>query len=42
MIGFQYHPDILARYPTIVAGVMLARDMTAILDKDHPALIEEM
>ncbi|HVB59946.1 MAG TPA: phenylalanine--tRNA ligase beta subunit-related protein [Ktedonobacteraceae bacterium] len=27
MIGFQYHPDILARYPTIVAGVMLARDM---------------
>ena len=28
MIGFQYHPDILARYPTIVAGVMLARDMS--------------
>lgn len=27
MIGFQYHPDILARYPTIVAGVMLARGM---------------
>jgi len=28
MIGFQYHPDILARYPTIVAGVMLARGMS--------------
>lgn len=27
MIGFQYHPDILVRYPTIVAGVMLARGM---------------
>jgi DNA/RNA-binding domain of Phe-tRNA-synthetase-like protein len=27
MIGFQYHPDILARYPTFVAGVMLARGM---------------
>ncbi len=28
MIGFYYHPDILARYPTIVAGVLLARGMS--------------
>jgi DNA/RNA-binding domain of Phe-tRNA-synthetase-like protein len=27
MIGFQYHPDILARYPTIVAGILLASGM---------------
>jgi DNA/RNA-binding domain of Phe-tRNA-synthetase-like protein len=28
MIGFQYAPDILARYPTIVGGVILAQGMT--------------
>ncbi len=28
MIGFQYDPAILARYPTIVAGVILARGMS--------------
>ena len=25
---FQYHPDILARYPTVVGGVILAQGMT--------------
>ncbi len=25
---FQYHPDILARYPTVVGGVILAQSMT--------------
>ena len=25
---FQYHPDILARYPSIVGGVILAHGMT--------------
>lgn len=25
---FQYHPDILARFPQIVAGAILARDVT--------------
>lgn len=29
MIGFQYDPAILARYPTIVAGVILARGMNS-------------
>lgn len=28
MIGFQYSPAILARYPTIVGGVILAEGMT--------------
>jgi DNA/RNA-binding domain of Phe-tRNA-synthetase-like protein len=28
MIGFQYSPDILARYPTIVGGVILAEGIT--------------
>jgi DNA/RNA-binding domain of Phe-tRNA-synthetase-like protein len=28
MAVFQYHPDILNRYPTIVGGVILARGMT--------------
>jgi DNA/RNA-binding domain of Phe-tRNA-synthetase-like protein len=28
MTVFQYHPDILNRYPTIVGGVILARGMT--------------
>ena len=27
MNGFQYHPDILARFPQIVGGVILARGM---------------
>ncbi len=27
MLGFQYSPDILARYPTIIAGVILAEGM---------------
>src|SRR5215470_16720744 len=25
---FQYHPDILARFPQVVGGVILAQDMT--------------
>src|SRR5713226_8266624 len=28
MTVFRYHPDILARYPGIAGGVILARDMT--------------
>src|SRR6266702_3970128 len=28
MAGFRYHPDILARFPTIVGGIILAQDMT--------------
>ncbi len=28
MFAFQYHPEILARYPTIVGGVILAQDLT--------------
>jgi len=28
MSTFQYHADILARYPSIVGGVILAQDMT--------------
>jgi DNA/RNA-binding domain of Phe-tRNA-synthetase-like protein len=28
MPAFQYHPDILARYPAIVGGVILAQDLT--------------
>ena len=28
MIIFRYHPDILARYPSVVGGVMLAEGMT--------------
>ncbi len=28
MNGFQYHPAILARYPTTVGGIILAQDMT--------------
>lgn len=28
MSTFQYHADILVRYPTIVGGVILAQDMT--------------
>lgn len=28
MAAFQYHPDILARYPGIVGGVILARGLT--------------
>ncbi len=28
MIVFQYHPDILTRYPNVVGGVILARGMT--------------
>jgi DNA/RNA-binding domain of Phe-tRNA-synthetase-like protein len=26
-IAFQYHPDILERFPSIIGGVILARDM---------------
>src|SRR3989442_6633117 len=25
---FQYHPDILVRYPTVVGGAILVRDVT--------------
>src|SRR6266851_3288544 len=28
MTVFRYHPDILARYPGVAGGVILARDMT--------------
>lgn len=28
MTAFQYHPDILARYPNIVGGVLVANGMT--------------
>src|SRR5947199_307691 len=28
MIVFQYHPAILARFPTVVGGVILAQNMT--------------
>jgi len=28
MIIFQYHPDILARYPQVVGGAILARNVT--------------
>lgn len=27
MTGFQYHPEIVERYPDVVGGVVLARDM---------------
>ncbi|HKV02977.1 MAG TPA: hypothetical protein VJQ26_12670, partial [Ktedonobacteraceae bacterium] len=28
MSVFRYHPDIVARYPNVVGGVILARGMT--------------
>jgi DNA/RNA-binding domain of Phe-tRNA-synthetase-like protein len=28
MVIFHYHPDVLVRYPAIVGGVILARDIT--------------
>jgi DNA/RNA-binding domain of Phe-tRNA-synthetase-like protein len=38
MIVFQYHPEILRRFPTIVGGVIFARDMT---NGPTPAALQE-
>jgi DNA/RNA-binding domain of Phe-tRNA-synthetase-like protein len=28
MVGFQYHPDIIARYPTLIGGVILGHKLS--------------
>jgi len=39
MLAFRYHPEIIARYPNVVGGVILARGMN---NGPAPAALQEM